>query len=287
LDAGIKHAKGLLALLGSDPENVFLVLTAREMNPTLRIIARANDPNVENKLYKAGADRVISPFKTAGTQIANEMLLATGQQGDTCSLADGPPTPQWIVVGPDNGFVGNSVGEAADLLGGPIMGMRRGDRDWLMPAADEILNAGDSILAITSSSMPSPSPVAHAGNSDIVIIDDNPVITKLYTRLFQKAGFVPHTAADGTTGLALIEHIRPSAAVIDYMLPVFSGIEICTQIRKNEQLDRTRLILFTADDNTETRTRAMDAGADAVVVKSPDAHEVVNTVLHIISKGPK
>jgi voltage-gated potassium channel len=283
LESGIKKAKGLLALLGSDPENVFLVLTARELNPTLRIIARANEPSVENKLHKAGADHVISPFTTAGIQIANDMLLATGHRNLMDLAASSDLAPQWVSIGSDNSMAGMRVSLAADKLKSAVLGVRRGRRDWLMPAEDEILKAGDSILVIAFGSGEDRNIPEEAASKDIVIIDDSPVITKLYTRLFQKAGFVPHTAADGNTGLSLIKEIRPTVAVIDYMLPVFSGIEICAKVRQNKELDRTRLILFTADDNSATRVRAMDMGADAVVVKSPDAQEVIETVLKIIN----
>jgi voltage-gated potassium channel len=283
LESGIKNAKGLLALLGSDPENVFLVLTARELNPTLRIIARANDPSVENKLHKAGADHVISPFTTAGIQIANDMLLATGHRDSTGSAASLDLTPQWMSIAPDDSMAGMRVGQVAEKLKSAVLGLRRGRRDLLMPGADEILKAGDSILVIAFASEEDRNGLEETAGKDIVIVDDNPVITKLYTRLFQKAGFAPHIAADGTAGLSLIEEIRPAVAVIDYMLPVFSGIEICAKVRQNKDLDGTRLILFTADNNAATRVRAMDMGADAVVVKSPDAQEVIETVLKIIN----
>ena len=283
LDAGIKKAKGLLALLGSDPENVFLVLTARELNPMLRIIARANDPNVENKLQKAGADHVISPFVTAGTQIANEILLSTGHHDLSGTAVSVDTTPQWISTDTDNSLVGMRVDQAADHLKIAVLGIRRGRRDYLMPSEDEPLKAGDSLLALPLGSSGDHAGLA-AANKDIVIIDDNPVITKLYTRLFQKAGFIPHTASDGLAGLELIEMVCPTAAVIDFMLPVLSGIGVCAKVRKQEALNDTRLILFTADNNASTRERALKAGADAVVVKSPDAHEVIKTALEIISE---
>ncbi|BBO87348.1 NAD-binding protein [Desulfosarcina ovata] len=286
LDAGIKEARGLLALLGSDPENVFLVLTARELNPTLRIIARANDPNVENKLLKAGADKVISPFTTAGTQIAHEMLLATGQHDDVCAFADVVHTPRWISLGTDNPLIDTSISHAAHQLGGAVLGLRRGNRDCLLPGENEVLKDGDVLLVIQADQEPGNKPSKEpAPIRNVVIVDDNPVIVKLYTRLFQKAGFVPHTAANGTAGLKLILRLRPAAAVIDFMLPVFSGIEICEKVRQTPELNRTRLILFTADDNAATRQRALSAGADAVVVKSADAQEVINTVVQTISEN--
>lgn len=70
LNAGIKHAKGLIASADSDTANVFVTLSARALNPDLYIIARAGYPDSEEKLKKAGADRVISPYFTAGRHMA-------------------------------------------------------------------------------------------------------------------------------------------------------------------------------------------------------------------------
>ncbi|MFA5183839.1 MAG: potassium channel protein [Syntrophales bacterium] len=70
LDAGIKNAKGLVAAADSDTDNVFVTLSARVLNPRLFIIARTGTVEAEEKLKKAGADRVISPYFIAGKQMA-------------------------------------------------------------------------------------------------------------------------------------------------------------------------------------------------------------------------
>jgi len=108
------------------------------------------------------------------------------------------------------------------------------------------------------------------------------VILGLYTRLFQKAGFNPLCATTGKQGLELILKEKPAAAVIDYTLPVISGIDICREIRKSKEHDGVKLILFTEDNAPETRKRAMENGAHAVVVKNADASEVVETVIQCL-----
>lgn len=72
--AGIKHAEGLVTCLDSDSENVFVVLTAREMKPDIHIVARAIDKHAPQKLRKAGADTTISPNELGGTRMAFLML---------------------------------------------------------------------------------------------------------------------------------------------------------------------------------------------------------------------
>ncbi len=66
----IEHASGLIAALGNDADNLFVVLSAREMNPNLKIISRGIDETSTRKLLRAGADNVISPFTIAGRRMA-------------------------------------------------------------------------------------------------------------------------------------------------------------------------------------------------------------------------
>ncbi len=75
--AGIERARGLIAALGEDKDNVFIVLSARSLNPKLRIVARATDEKNIEKLHKAGADEVVSPNTIGGLRMASVMLRPT------------------------------------------------------------------------------------------------------------------------------------------------------------------------------------------------------------------
>jgi voltage-gated potassium channel len=72
--AGIHRARGLIAAVGTDAENVFTVLTARVMRPDLFIIARVESDDAEPKLRRAGADRVISPYQIGATHMVQTAL---------------------------------------------------------------------------------------------------------------------------------------------------------------------------------------------------------------------
>ncbi|MCD4685706.1 MAG: potassium channel family protein, partial [Anaerolineae bacterium] len=74
---GIERARGLVAALGEDKDNVFLVLSARALNPTLRIISRVIDESNTGKLKKAGADEIVSPNAIGGLRMASVMLRPT------------------------------------------------------------------------------------------------------------------------------------------------------------------------------------------------------------------
>lgn len=70
LEAGIKNARALITTLPNDAENVFVVMSARELNPGLKIISRASEDSADNKLKRAGANNVIMPDKIGGTHMA-------------------------------------------------------------------------------------------------------------------------------------------------------------------------------------------------------------------------
>jgi len=73
-EAGIERAIGLVAAVNSDAENVFIVLSARGLKPSLSIVARANFEDSESKLRRAGADRVIDPYRISGRRMVTMML---------------------------------------------------------------------------------------------------------------------------------------------------------------------------------------------------------------------
>jgi voltage-gated potassium channel len=72
--AGIEHASALATVLPNDALNVFITLTARNLNPRLRIIARAEDPASESKVIQAGANKVVLPSAVSGERAANMIL---------------------------------------------------------------------------------------------------------------------------------------------------------------------------------------------------------------------
>ncbi len=72
--AGIDRALGVIACVDSDAENIFIALTARELRSDIFIVARASAEDSEKKMLRAGADRVISPYKTSGAAMARVAL---------------------------------------------------------------------------------------------------------------------------------------------------------------------------------------------------------------------
>jgi voltage-gated potassium channel len=72
--AGVERAKGLIAALADDPANVFLVLSARNLNTQIKIAAKVLQAENEPKMKKAGADRLVSPYRIGGFRLASELV---------------------------------------------------------------------------------------------------------------------------------------------------------------------------------------------------------------------
>ena len=75
--AGLAHAKAVFALLPTDPDNLYLTLSAKGLNPSVVVVARASGKAAESKLAKAGADHVVSPYELVGLRLLQKVLSPT------------------------------------------------------------------------------------------------------------------------------------------------------------------------------------------------------------------
>jgi CheY-like chemotaxis protein len=181
-------------------------------------------------------------------------------------------------------MIHQSIQELSVEMQRPVIGLRRDHIDHLEPDKTTRLQEGDQILVLDETEEAVEDQYKrYSEPQKMVIVDDNPVIVKLYSRLFQKAGFIPFTTTDGKEGLDVILDQKPQAAVIDYHLPKMSGIDVCQCVRQQMNGDPIKLILFTADESPRTRQSALASGANAVVVKSPDASEIIHTVSNFLN----
>ncbi len=73
-EAGILRARGFIAALATDAENVFVILSAKTLNPRLTIVTRASEEDAEQKLRRAGADTVFSPYSITGHRLAQALI---------------------------------------------------------------------------------------------------------------------------------------------------------------------------------------------------------------------
>ncbi len=150
---GIDRARGLIAAVGTDAENVYAVLSARVMRPDLFIVGRAETEDATQKLKRAGADRVISPYQIGGMQIAQTALrpavvdfveLATNS--DNLDLA-----MEEITIAGSSSLAMQSILDAnlRQRYGVIVVGIQRQDRSMeFNPEPDTAIRAGDKLVVL-------------------------------------------------------------------------------------------------------------------------------------------
>lgn len=151
--AGIEKAKGLITVLPSDAENLYVVLSARELNPNLFIVARAVEKEAEHKLKIAGADRVVSPYFIGGLRIAHTVLRPTVVDFLEFAIRSEHMEIQIeeIEVSPNSNLVGKTIAQTGigRDIGVIIIGIKRADgRMKFNPTSQTFIKSGDTLIVI-------------------------------------------------------------------------------------------------------------------------------------------
>lgn len=151
---GIQRARGLVAAVDSDADNMYVVLSARTLNPSLQIVARANVDASIHKLRKAGADQVISPYGIGGKKMA--ALLVKPTVSDYLDVVTGGGQVEFrleeFVLNNTCDAVGKSIGELEirRQAGATILGVKNAASGVFdtNPSPDHKLRVDDVLIAI-------------------------------------------------------------------------------------------------------------------------------------------
>jgi len=153
LKAGIKRAKGLIAVLATDTDNVFLVLTARQLNPDIYIMARASQDGAKSKLLAAGANRVESPYDMGAASMAQRIIRPTVTNFLDLAFAHKRKDIQMeeIPVNPSSNLVNvmlkdSGIRQRFNLI---IIAIKKQDDSMLFnPSFETVIEAGDTVIAV-------------------------------------------------------------------------------------------------------------------------------------------
>lgn len=150
--AGIRRARGLIVTSGDDASNLYIVLSARVLNPTLFIVSRAVDENSAPKLVRAGANRAINPYAIGGRRLAHLILSPTVVDFFDTVISKGEVSInlEGIKVAKDSRVIGQSLAalRKSKLDGATILVVLRGKRVLPNPEPDLVLHANDHVLAL-------------------------------------------------------------------------------------------------------------------------------------------
>lgn len=151
--AGITKAKGFVSALPTDSENLFVVLTARQLNPDLRIITRVNEEENSVKMIRAGADKAVCPAHIGGLRMASELIRPTVVDFVDKMLKEkeGKLRVEEAVILSSSPLLKKTLREAQipQKSGCVVVALRRANGKFeFNPKADAVLNYGDAIIVI-------------------------------------------------------------------------------------------------------------------------------------------
>ena len=153
MEAGIERAKGLISLVSSDADNLFITMSARGLNPNLFILVRAAEESTQKKLLRAGANRVVMPYLIGGQKMAQTIIRPT--VSDFLDLALNDDTMdlnmEELAVGEGsrlNGLnlVDSGIRQEMDII---IVAIRKNDGKMnFNPSSQTLIESGDMLIAM-------------------------------------------------------------------------------------------------------------------------------------------
>ena len=115
----------------------------------------------------------------------------------------------------------------------------------------------------------------------ILIVEDDPNISELVQMYLEKEGYHTKIAADGGQGVALFRQVRPDLVLLDIMLPVMDGWQVCRELRKSMKMP---IIMLTAKGETEDKVSGLEMGADDYIVKPFEVKELLARVHAVLRR---
>ena len=156
-EAGVEYARGLATCLPDDADNVYVVLTARDLNPKLHIVARAAEEQAESKLIRAGANRVVAPTLIGGHRMAMALTKpAVGDFLDSITANQLDLGFEQVEIDSSSTLIGQKLSETnirseLDIV---VVSIRRNHGEIIFnPTGEAQIRAGDLLIAIGQAEM--------------------------------------------------------------------------------------------------------------------------------------
>lgn len=123
------------------------------------------------------------------------------------------------------------------------------------------------------------------GKNRILIVEDEESLLKLESILLTAKGYLVSGVMDGKSALEEICADKPDLVLLDIMLPLVDGFEVCRCIKQNPETRAIPVVLLTARKNGHDYARAMEVGADAYITKPFKSAHLVETIAGLLARG--
>ncbi|NJB84388.1 two-component system alkaline phosphatase synthesis response regulator PhoP [Lewinella marina] len=119
----------------------------------------------------------------------------------------------------------------------------------------------------------------------ILLVDDEPDILEILEFNLRKEGFEVETASNGEEGLAKAREFRPDLIVLDIMMPIMDGVEVCRQLRSDNSFDNTVITFLTAREEDYSQIAALDTGGDDYITKPIRPRVLISRVKALLRRN--
>ena len=120
----------------------------------------------------------------------------------------------------------------------------------------------------------------------VLVVDDDPQIRKILTRMLAPATYEIRSADDGFAALQTVREWSPDLVILDIMMPGMSGIEVCRQIREEKPGQDLQILMLSAKDSQADRRRALEYGANDYVSKPFHIASLGRKIQYMFEKEP-
>jgi DNA-binding response OmpR family regulator len=119
----------------------------------------------------------------------------------------------------------------------------------------------------------------------VLIVDDEPNIVTALEFLLKRSGYDVRLASNGAEALEQVEAYRPDLVLLDVMMPVKSGYEVCQRLRERPELARTKIVMLSAKGSEAEVSKGLSLGADLYITKPFSTQELVATINRLFEGG--
>jgi two-component system, OmpR family, phosphate regulon response regulator PhoB len=119
----------------------------------------------------------------------------------------------------------------------------------------------------------------------VLIVEDEAALVELLRYNFEQEGFRASTAADGEEALVMVAEDLPDIVLLDWMLPLMSGFDVCRQLRRRPETRNTPIIMLTARGEEGDRIRGLNSGADDYMTKPFSPRELIARVRAVLRRA--
>lgn len=124
----------------------------------------------------------------------------------------------------------------------------------------------------------------HSPVGKILIVDDDPSIQKLLTKMLYAEKYMTEIASDGFEAGIKVMEFKPDLIVLDLFMPGMDGFDVCERMKKNSSTSHIKILAVTGFDTKENKNRIMQAGADGFLSKPMGKNQLVDIIKDLLSK---